>query len=308
MIEQLLDAGVPKHVATTFVAVNGNDPAIQTAITAHDHAATIALANNLPPGLDPAIRTAVVAKAAEYGGGPSATTPDGGTPPPGGDTPTGDNTPPPMNWADYLTNWGFSDDMIKELTRIFSVYPDASSASAAALGYIRGTDWYTTHFAGIGAGLSKGLFSDEAGYRAYLNQATGFYQRFFGRDISTNELVDYLNKGYTAGNIGQHLTGQGIVNANKPEIQYGLGNFADQPTGDQSSQGSPEQLAAYGDQLGGLDNAVGQQLQAKLAKAQARMAAIVQGTLATPALNVLKSGQLGSPSLGGSTTQGDVAS
>lgn len=211
-------------------------------------------------------------------------------------------TDPPIDWHAYLSDWGFDTDMMNELDRIFKVYSDPNQAAAAGLAYIRGTDWYAQHFAGIGDAIKNGLVADEAGYRAYLNDANQYYRRFYGRDISTGELAAYFKKGYTSTNIGQHLRGEGAVTAEKGDIQYALGAF-----GDDTTQATPDQLSQYGDQVGGLDNLVGQQLQAKLDKAKARLNAVFQGTLGTPALNVVN-GRLTSPSLAGGTTVGDVPS
>lgn len=289
-ISDLVKRGVSSAVATSFVANNSLDPAIQTAMNAADHAATVALANDLPTGLDPAVRTAIIARA----GTTSTTGGDGGGD--GGDGGGGDKNPdpvqPPIDWRSYLTDWGFTGDIVNELDRIFRVYTDPTQAGAAALAYIRGTDWYVKTFPGIQSAIAKGLFSDEQGYRSYVNQANQFYQRYFGRDATTNEIAAGMNAGHTTGQLDEHLAGQAYINANRGDIQYTLGAF------DSKGKASEEELGAYGDHLNNLDNMIGPQLQSRLDKARAKFSRIFEGQSASPAMSTLSNGRLFGSSLG----------
>lgn len=276
----LVKKGVDPKVAKTFVAVNSIDPAIQSAMTAVDHAATVALAKNLPADLDPAIRTAILAKAGQITGSSGAAGGGGDGGGGGGDTKQPPALPP-LDWRAYLGNWGFDESDINELDKIFKTYTDANQATAAGLAYIRGTQWYAKTFAGIGAGIKAGLFNDEAGYRAYVNDLNQVYSRFYNRSVTTNEVQDFLNKGTNPNAVNAHLTGQAALQAQLPDVQYALGAF------DSQGQATNSELSAYGDQLGGLGNLIGPQLQARLDKAKQRMATIFQGTLASPSLSLV---------------------
>lgn len=275
LTQALVNKGVSTTVAQTFVAVNSTDPAIQAAMNAQDNAATVALANNLPADLDPAIRNAIVARAGAITGTTTSST-TAATP---ADPPA--PTTPPLDWRAYLSNWGFEDADVNELDRIFKTYTDPTQASAAGLAYIRGTQWYAKTFQGIGAGIKAGLFSDEAGYRAYVNDMNQVYRRFYNRDVTTQEVSDFLNNGTNPNAINQHLTGQATVQAQLPDLQYELGAF------DSQGRASDAEISAYGDQLGGLGNTIGPKLQDRLDKARQKMATIFQGTLATPSLSMV---------------------
>lgn len=219
----------------------------------------------------------------------------------GGTTP---DTPanPPLDWENYLQNWGFTPDIIDKLANIFSQYTDPGQASAAALAYIRGTSWYATTFPGIGAGESAGLFSDEAGYRSYINQLNQLYQSYYGRVANTNEITQFLTAGQSTTQVGQHLSGQAQLAAEQPQDQYQLGAF--DPTG----KASDNELSQYGDYLGGIGNMIGPQLALRIQNAQKRMNDIFQGTLATPSVSLATNGRLAAGSLGGNTSKPDIAS
>lgn len=268
--------GVSTKIAQTFVAVNSTDPAIQTAMNAQDNAATVALANNLPADLDPAIKTAIIARAGAITGTTTSSTTTGDNTPP-----TTTTTTPPLDWRAYLANWGFEDADVTELDRIFKTYTDPTQAAAAGLAYIRGTQWYSRTFQGIGAGIKAGLFSDEAGYRAYVNDMNQVYRRFYNRDVTTQEVSDFLNNGTNPNAINQHLTGQAAVQAQLPDLQYQLGAF------DSQGRATDAEVSAYGDQLGGLSNMIGPKLQDRLDKARQKMATIFQGVSATPSLSMV---------------------
>lgn len=297
--QALVKLGVNQNVATTFVAVNSIDPAIQAAMTARENAATVALAQNLPADLDPAIKTAIIARAGAIGGGTTTTTTGGGGDGPGNTPPT-PPTPPPLDWSSYLANWGFEAGDIAELDKIFKTYTDPAQASAAGLAYIRGTAWYAKTFAGIGAGIKAGLFSDEAGYRSYVNDLNQVYGRFYNRSVTGNEVVDFLNAGTNPNAVNAHLTGQAAVQAQLPDIQYQLGAF------DSQGRATDSEVSAYGDTLGGLSNLIGPQLQARLDKARQKYQTIFQGNLATPSLSMVM-GRPAATSFGTDISKPDVS-
>lgn len=220
----------------------------------------------------------------------------------GGDTPAPKApTTPPLDWHQYLTDWGFPTDVVDELDRIFRTYSDANQASGAALAYIRGTQWYSQTFPGIQAGIKSGIISDEAGYRAYTNQLNDLYQRYYNTTVSGQDVANALNQGYSVTHVNQHLAGQAYVAANKNDIQFTLGAF------DSQGMATNDQLAGYGDTQGGLDNALGTQLTQRYQAALQRLHGIFQGTLATPAgLQLNSAGRLSAPSLSGGIIPGDV--
>lgn len=212
----------------------------------------------------------------------------------GGDGGTGVGTPknPPFQWQAYLTNWGFTQDIIDQLTKIFSQYSDPNQAAAAALAYIRGTGWYQQTFPGIQAGESAGLFSDEQGYRSYVNDLNQLYTSYYGRQVNSAEVLGFLNAGNSAAHVGQHLSGQAQLQAELPQDQYLLGAF------DENGVPNANDLSSYGDYLGGIGNMIGPQLSQRLQKAQQKVSDIFQGTLATPSMAILNNGRLsmtGSP-------------
>lgn len=189
---------------------------------------------------------------------------------------------PLLDWHSYLADWGFTPEIVTELDRIFRTYSDPAQAGQAALAYIRGTAWYATTFAGIGEGIKKGLISDEAGYRSYVNQVNQYYQRYMGRDVTTAEIADLFSKGWNPTMAGSHFQGQAYIAANRNDFQTVLGAY------DENGQATEEQLNALGDQYGGLDNGMGPQIQARLDKARTRMQRIMQGTLASPSLSMMQ--------------------
>lgn len=229
---------------------------------------------------------------------PKGPGPGPGTPPGGPGNPKGD--PPKINldWRAYLADWGFPKEVVDELTRIFSTYPDAQGASAAALAYIRGTDWYATTFPGINEGIRKGIITNEQDYRSYVNQLNDLYSRYYGRGVSSAEVGNALSGGKTASHLNAELQGQAYANTQKPEAQYLLGAFGDR-------QATDSELTAYGQNAVGLDNQIGMGVANKITNAQEKLRRVFEGTLASPSLSLLKSGRLVGSSLGG-VNQNDV--
>jgi hypothetical protein len=192
----------------------------------------------------------------------------------------------PIDWHAYLADWGFPPEVVDQLDKIFKTYTDPTQARDAALAYLRGTDWYKQTFPGISNGIKLGLISDEASYRAYVNQVNQMYKSYYGRDVTSAEIANYLNSGLDITRIGNHLQGQALVAANGQDWQTLLGAF------DNQGRASDSDLSQYGDFLGGIGNMVGPQLQARLQKAQQRFNRVFQGQLATPSLSVLQGGGL----------------
>lgn len=203
----------------------------------------------------------------------------------------------PVDWHQYLADWGFPPDVISQLDQIFRD-PDTTRAQARALAYIRGTDWYAQTFPGIAEAKRVGLVSDEAGYRAYVNSLNQQYRNYFGRDVTTAEVADFMKKGINTNQVANHLQGQALIKANAGDIQYQLGAFGE-------GRASEDELAQYGDYLGGIGNMIGPELQRKIDMARQRMNAIMQGSLASPSLSIV-GGRLTAQGLGNRVTN-DVA-
>lgn len=232
----------------------------------------------------------------------------GSTPLPGApvDSPGGGDTPPPstpatppLDWQAYLANWGFTPDIVTELDRIFRTYADPSQASASALAYIRGTDWYSTTFPGIQEGMKLGIVSNEADYRSYTNQMNDLYQRYYGRGVTGADVSSALKSGYTTTHVNSHLAGQAYIAANQNDIQYTLGAFG-------PGRASDAELGALGDQQGGLDNAVGTMFQQRYQTALQRLHGVFQGTLASPNFSLTAQGRMAAPSLAGGRSTNDI--
>jgi hypothetical protein len=120
--------------------------------------------------------------------------------------PTGsDVLVPGGDYASFLGLFGLPPEATEKIKQIFQSTPDVSQATALALGYIRGTDWYAKTYPGIQEGIAKGLFQNEAGYRGYLNQASNLYQQFYGRAIGTDEFSSLVTRGIDLTTLGNTL-------------------------------------------------------------------------------------------------------
>lgn len=236
------------------------------------------------------------------GPGTTPTVPTINTGPGGGDSSGGGggSSATPLDWHAYLVNWGFTQDIVDELDRIFRTYSDPNQASAAALAYVRGTDWYKQTFPGISEGLAKGVISNEQDYRSYTNNLNDLYQRYYGRNVTGDEVAGYLGKGYSASRTGQFLGGQAYAKTYGGDVQYLLGAT------DENGTASADQLQALGEENSGLDSLMGQQLQRRLDLARQRLAGLFQGQLATPSMRLLNYGRPAAPSLQGGISSDDV--
>lgn len=184
---------------------------------------------------------------------------------------------PPLDWRAWLENWGFPSDVVNDLDRIFRSYTDPSFASAAALAYIRGTDWYHATFRGIEAGKRLGVVRDERDYRAYVNALNQQYRRYYQRDISLTEVEALLNEGVDPATSGMRLEGEADVAARGGDYRYLLGAFG---------EGRPDdaELTALGRQRAGLSSTLGMKVLSELQKAEARMSRLFSGDAATSPL------------------------
>ena len=210
---------------------------------------------------------------------------------PSGSSTTDGSTTPPTDWSSYLNIFGLPPDVQAKVNQIFSSTQDVNQAAAIAMAYIRGTDWYAQTYPGIQEGMARGVVSNESDYRQYVNQLNQLSQQFYGRDITSQDITNYLRAGYSPTHVGQLFQGHAIAQANGPDWQYLSGAFGD------TGRLSNDQIETLGQEGAGLDTALGLKLQNVIQKASQRAQQVFSGTLATPSL-ALGNG-LQSPSLAG---------
>lgn len=197
--------------------------------------------------------------------------------------------------------YGLPSALQSQIVGILTKYAsDPTLAVSLAQQTLRSSDWFKTTYPGFSSGYTNGLFTDENGYRTYLNDINQYYNQYLGRHVSGDELSGYLAAGYSPSYVGKLLAGQAYVTANRPEIQYLAGNFAPG-----TGQLSDSQLTSLGNQQAGIDTAAGQIQQKVLAKAQQIYTKMFQGAPATPSLSLGTQG-LNSPSLLGGKPVPDV--
>lgn len=212
---------------------------------------------------------------------------------------TSQNNFVPPDVGSYLSLYGLPSDVAAKVQDIFANTSDVNQATALALAYIRGTQWYSQTYPGIQAGIAKGIIGNEADYRAYMNSVNNLTKQYQNRDVGSDELAGYLQNGYTTEYVGRLYAGQAYVGANRNDIQYATGAF------DASGPLSQEELTALGNESAGIDSELGQRIQNRLALAKKRIEGVFSGSLATPGLSTAN-GRLQSTTLGGTPTP-DVA-
>jgi hypothetical protein len=230
-----------------------------------------------------------------YGAGASADTSANGAP-----------AAPPTDWADvYFGSYGLPADLRGQIEALGQKYgtsnPDVFYQSA--LNTIRGSDWYKATYPGFAEGVRAGLFTDESGYRQYVNALNQVYRQYQGRDVTGSEAAAALASGANPQLIANQFQGDAIAQTNANDWQYLAGNFGDAGTG----QLSAGELKAGGREQAGIDTPLGQLVQKRLQVAAQRAQKIFSGTLATSSLNLGPQG-LNSPGLVGRSGGVDVAS
>jgi hypothetical protein len=213
----------------------------------------------------------------------------------GGGAGGGGGTPPPdIDWAKvYFGQYNLPADLISQIESLGKQYgttnPDVFFNSA--LNAVRGSDWFKTTYPGFNAGVTAGLFTDETGYRGYVNSLNNVYQQYLNRHVSGDETAAALAQGATPDLIGRQFQGDAIANVNAPEWQYLSGAF------DENGALTGAERTAFGREQAGIDTPLGQMVQKRVQQATARASALFRGTLATPSLSVAN-GRLTAPSLG----------
>ena len=223
-----------------------------------------------------------------YTGTPAPSSSGGG----GGSKPKTTETPF-VDWASFFWgSLGLPQDLINQIDNALAGVTDASLALAIGTNLMRSSSWYAQTYPGINYGIRNGLFTDETGYRDYVNKLNQLYQQYYGRAVNTSEVTNYLQLGQEYSYVANLLQGQAIAQAEKPTLQYEAGAF------DQQGQLTAPELTAYGNEKAGIDTVLGQQVTNRIQLATQRMQKIFQGTIATPQLSLGPQG-LYAPSLQG---------
>lgn len=285
------DAAKKKPAATQTVGSSLGSALSQVGSTVAKAAAQVAApAPKAQPNFWNAIANnvaAVAAAAPTSGGGGSTTASDPSAPPNPGDftgpasgIPGGSAVPPsyyydPTQATSFLQQFGIDD---KEVQNVIDQVFRTGGSPEQALAALRGTKWYANNYQGIFEGIAKGIVSNEADYRNMLNQTNQLYQRYYGKQIDAGTFANYLKTGTDIGTISRHLSGESAYNAAAPTLDYQLGAF------DPAGALTATEQQAYGDQLGGLQNPLGDKIALRVQQAQQRIAKVFQGSLASPGL------------------------
>lgn len=196
---------------------------------------------------------------------------DGSNPPAGKSTTTNGD----VDWSSLLGIYGMPADVAAKVAQIFKDNPDVSTAIQLALAFIRGTDWYKATYPGIQYGLANGLFSNEAGYRQYVNAVRQYYKQYLGRDPTGDEITQMLANGSDPSVVGKTLEGNAYADTYRNDIEYYAGAFG---TGNLSK----EDLQAYGQEKVGLGSSRGYQIDKMINDAIRRYQGAFGGAAATP--------------------------
>lgn len=200
----------------------------------------------------------------------------------------------------FFNSYGLPGDVQSEIMRILRTYAaDPSTAQALSQQYLRTTDWFSKTYPGFNQGVTNGLFTDETGYRGYLNQVNQTFNQYLNRHVTGEEVSGYLASGYNPGYVGSLLQGQAWSRANADQVRYLSGAFGDE------GRINEKDLTTLGQQHAGIDTGRGQTLDVLVSRAQQRLQSIFQGSLARPSMGFGPAG-LAAPSLGGTRQTPDV--
>lgn len=203
-------------------------------------------------------------------------------------------------YKSFFAQYGLPNDVQSSIVNILKQYAaDPSTAQTLAQQYLRTTPWYATTFPGFSSGVTNGLFTDETGYRSYLDTVNNVYNQYLGRHISGDEVTALLKEGANPQLVANRFQGQAWVNANGQDSQYLAGAFGE-------GRLSGDQLTAAGNENAGIDTAQGQAVQLMLQKASQRAQTVIQGALARPGLSLGANG-VSAPGLRGTQQTPDIA-
>lgn len=228
---------------------------------------------------------------------PSGQGPGGpGTPGVPPDVPTGDPPHPPPgsgsgtggskadDWTDaYFGSLGLPQDVQDRVAKFFSKYPDDPQlAIELAKQYIRTTPWFAQNFPGFFEGMRTGLFTDETGYRGYVNAVNVYTMQYFNRPVTTNEVQFSLAQGLTPEIVGRTYEAGAIARTQGDEIRYELQAFGETDISNLTREDPSRVPYDIGRQQAGLPSMQGARLQAAFERANKRMQNLFGGQLAIP--------------------------
>ena len=198
---------------------------------------------------------------------------------------------PSMDWAAFFWGqWGLPSDLIDQINKTLAGVSDETTALVIGTNLLRSSSWYAQTFPGIGYGIRNGLFTDETGYRDYVNRVNQLYQQYYGRAVTSGEVANYLQLGNSYDYVGNLLQGQAISQAEGPTVGYQTGAF------DAQGKLTPAELTAYGQEKAGIDTLLGQQVALRVQRASQRLNNLFTGKLANPSLSIGPQG-LNAPSI-----------
>lgn len=202
----------------------------------------------------------------------------GGAPPPGGE-----GEPPPND----LNIPGLPPEVAARVHQIFVSGKD--NWEQEAITYLMGTSWFKAEYAGYDVGYSKSLFADPlsgglAQYRAYKNDVNRLHLQYYGTAATQTDLLGYINSGYDTGMVEKAGQGYTTVQANQADWNYLTGAFG-------GGQLTDAEKKAYGEELAGIDTALGQSIKNKVEAAMNRMQGVFQGRVGSSALGDQSLGQ-----------------
>ena len=186
--------------------------------------------------------------------------------------------PEPTDWSAYLDTFGLPADVLKEINVIFRrAGDDPTRATALAIGYVRGTDWYQTAYPGIGEAIAKGVVRDEREYRARMNSFSQLYRQYAQRDITPAEYAQHLREGVSVDTVGSRFQGAALATTYGNDWQYTAGAFG-------TGRLDATQLKTLGEQNAGLSSQPGIGLQKMVEEASGKLRRVFEGVLATGTL------------------------
>ena len=208
---------------------------------------------------------------------------------------------PIVDWATaFWGSLGLPAALINKLNENLRGYTDSTTALTVGQNILRQSDWFAHNYPGFDVGVQHGLYTDEQGYRDYVNRLNVLSNEYQNRAITSNEVANYLTAGYDPGTVGNILQGNATAQAEAPQVQAAAGAFGTGPL-------SQKQLQALGQQQAGFSTALGLRVQQMVDQAQKRMQGVFSSpNLATPALTAREMNAGVRALAGGTTPNPDV--
>ena len=227
----------------------------------------------------------------------------GGAPPEEGGGTTSPGITGPTDWSGVLGIAGLPPELMAQITDIFSRVTDTNAAIAMALGVVRGSAWYAQTFPGITAGIQKGLFQNEAGYRDYRNALDAVYRQYTGAPIDAANFQAAIGEGVSPDIVTRRFEAQAILAGYRPDLSFysgAGGTQSDLGKGPEGTAFTEAEMLGYSQQQAGLGTVggLGVKVERAFNLARQRMERAFEGTEASPQYALTNRGSLFTPSLG----------